>query len=400
MSATQVDQSNPSSISNLVPVATATVCTCTAHAAEDASDTASDTVFQVSTSSTEQKDTEPVRFVAETLLPTLKGYYRIRAYQIARPTDDTTVTAQEQQAQKSRVDNVLSTVKDTKTTQLINSFVSKPIRANEEKDEVVCLIVGDIKGKEDVPMRVHDQCFTSEVFGSLKCDCREQLHSAMDYIKEHGGIVMYMRQEGRGIGLLNKFRAYALQEFGLDTIQANHALGFEDDTREYECVPHILKDLDVKSIQLLTNNPRKINHLRSLGVNISGRIPVIVPTNPHNEFYLQVKRDQMGHMLSKADVTTSTSSSTPSSPATSSLTASLASASPVSLAAYSVSKTLATTLSLNLTSPPSPTTSTNSSRSPSPTHSPTISQSIESLPALDSMKVLTTSTSSPNLQQL
>lgn len=396
MSATQVAQTTPSLASNLVPVATATVCTCASAAAEDASDTVS-----VTSTSSEQKDTEAVRFVAETLLPTLKGYYRIRAYQIARPTDDTTVSAQEQQAQKSRVDNVLSTVKDTKTTALINSFVSKPIRANEEKDEVVCLIVGDIKGKEDVPMRVHDQCFTSEVFGSLKCDCREQLHSAMDYIKEHGGIVMYMRQEGRGIGLLNKFRAYALQEFGLDTIQANHALGFEDDTREYECVPHILKDLDVKSIQLLTNNPRKINHLRSLGVNISGRIPVIVPTNPHNEFYLAVKRDQMGHMLNKVDVTTSTSSSTPSSPAASSLTASLAAASPVSLAASSASsKTLASTLSLNLTSPPSPTASTSSSRSASPTHSPVLSQSIESLPALDSMKALTTSTSSPNLQQL
>lgn len=160
---------------------------------------------------------------------------------------------------------------------------------------------GDVNGQKEVPLRVHDQCFTSEVLGSLKCDCREQLESAMDYIRDNErglGCIIYLSQEGRGIGLLNKIRAYALQEAGYDTVDANTALGFADDLREYSCVPMLLSHhLQIQSVRLLTNNPRKMMLLQQLGVQVVDRIPIVIAPNPVNDYYHQTKKARMGHWI-------------------------------------------------------------------------------------------------------
>eukprot|EP01083_Nonionella_stella_P059567 155858_1 len=187
-------------------------------------------------------------FVAESTVPTKKGFFRIRAY-----------------------------------------------RDTVQPSEPMAVIAGQLSSKRDVVVRVHDQCATSEVFGSLKCDCKEQLDLAMTHIQREGGMVIYLQQEGRGIGLANKIRAYALQEHGLDTVDANVHMGFEPDERKYLCVPHILRDCGVESIRLMTNNPRKVQHLTDLGVSITGLIPAIVPSTAHNRHYLQTKADRMGH---------------------------------------------------------------------------------------------------------
>lgn len=173
---------------------------------------------------------------------------------------------------------------------------------NLDDKEHLAIVRGHIK-RHDVPMRVHSECMTSEVFGSLKCDCREQLDWAYEYIANHGfGVIVYLRQEGRGIGLGNKIRAYSLQEDGYDTVEANHMLGFPDDLRRYDVAAKILKALEVKSVQLMTNNPNKILGLRELGVTIRGRIPLIIEPNPHNISYLVTKQTKSGHMLDLAMV--------------------------------------------------------------------------------------------------
>ena len=166
--------------------------------------------------------------------------------------------------------------------------------------EPIVLMVGDVSGQHSVPVRVHDQCFTSEVFGSLRCDCKDQLTSSLKYIQNNGGIVVYLQQEGRGIGISNKIAAYALQDRGFDTVDANLHLGFNDDDREYHMLPGILKDLGIQSISLMTNNPRKIDHLRSLGVQVNQRIPIEIVANSHNTKYLQAKKDRMSHMLGQS----------------------------------------------------------------------------------------------------
>jgi GTP cyclohydrolase II len=143
-------------------------------------------------------------------------------------------------------------------------------------------------------VRIHSECLTGDAIGSIKCDCQSQLNYALEYINEHSGIVIYLRQEGRDIGLLNKVNAYALQDTGLDTIQANHQLGFASDERTYEVVDFIFEYLKIDEINLLTNNPDKLNKIK---VKINKRIPIIVGKTSQNEDYLKVKKDEMGHML-------------------------------------------------------------------------------------------------------
>jgi len=144
-------------------------------------------------------------------------------------------------------------------------------------------------------IRVHSECLTGDALGSVKCDCGEQLHFAQELIAKEGGMIIYHRQEGRNIGLLNKVNAYALQDKGFDTVEANHQLGFKADERTYEVVEFILKYFAIKKLKLLTNNPRK---LESLGnIEIIERLPIKIQSNPHNEAYLKVKKDQMGHLL-------------------------------------------------------------------------------------------------------
>lgn len=144
-------------------------------------------------------------------------------------------------------------------------------------------------------VRVHSECLTGDAIGSLKCDCRDQLEFALKVIEKEGGMVLYLRQEGRSIGLLNKINAYALQDKGLNTIEANHQLGFATDERTYEIVTTILEHFKIKKIRLLTNNPAKINSLEK--IEIVERLPIVIDSNVHNEAYLKTKKDEMGHLL-------------------------------------------------------------------------------------------------------
>ena len=147
-------------------------------------------------------------------------------------------------------------------------------------------------------MRVHSQCHTGDVWGSLRCDCRDQLEAAIDYIAEaEYGAVVYMKQEGRGIGLLNKIKAYELQDLGLNTIEANHYLGYPAEARDYAVAARIIELLGIESIALLSNNPDKITKLEAEGLSITRRIPVVIPSNEHSEKYLATKRAEMGHLI-------------------------------------------------------------------------------------------------------
>jgi GTP cyclohydrolase II len=151
---------------------------------------------------------------------------------------------------------------------------------------------------EDVPVRLHSECLTGDAIGSLRCDCRDQLESALKMIGDmNEGILLYLRQEGRGIGLTNKIRAYELQDTGLDTVQANEALGFRDDERDYSIAAHMLDSMQIKSVRLITNNPRKIEGLKTFGINVTDRIPLVIPPNPYNAFYLETKAAKSGHLM-------------------------------------------------------------------------------------------------------
>ena len=171
-----------------------------------------------------------------------------------------------------------------------------PGEAHEK--EHVALVYGDVTGKSNVLVRVHSECMTSEVFGSLKCDCKEQLEAAMAEIARRGaGVILYLRQEGRGIGLANKIRAYDLQSRGHDTVDANRLLGLPDDARRYDVARDMLDHLGIKSVRLMTNNPEKVAGLRALGVNVTSRVPVIIAPNPFSAGYLEAKRMRMSHDL-------------------------------------------------------------------------------------------------------
>jgi GTP cyclohydrolase II len=167
--------------------------------------------------------------------------------------------------------------------------------------EHVAMVMGDVAG-ENVPVRVHSECLTSEVLGSLKCDCRAQLDRALDLIAARGrGVLVYLRQEGRGIGLGNKIRAYALQALGHDTYEANRLLGFPDDLRRFDVAADMLRLLGVRSVDLVTNNPEKIAQLSAAGIPVRRRIRLPSPANPHNVAYLSTKRERTGHLIETDD---------------------------------------------------------------------------------------------------
>jgi len=171
-------------------------------------------------------------------------------------------------------------------------------RSKIDNQHHLALVYGDVAGKSGVLVRVHSECLTGDVFGSRRCDCGPQLHSAMRQVAEEGrGVVVYMRQEGRGIGLVPKIKAYKLQEQGYDTVEANQKLGFGMDLREYGLGAQILADLGLKTIRLLTNNPRKVVGLEGHGLEIAEQVPIKVKANPHNLRYLNTKREKLGHLL-------------------------------------------------------------------------------------------------------
>ena len=196
-----------------------------------------------------------VEFISETLLPTSRGEFIVRAY-----------------------------------------------RNSADGTEPIALISGSVGDLENVAVRVHDQCQTSEVFGSLKCDCQQQLDFALNYIQDHApGVVIYLHQEGRGIGLKNKLLAYQLQDSGLDTVEANEELGYAPDLREYGIGAQILIACNVRNMKLLTNNPRKIIGLEGYGLEVVGRESIEIESNPSNKEYLKTKREKLGHFIFNED---------------------------------------------------------------------------------------------------
>ena len=169
---------------------------------------------------------------------------------------------------------------------------------HDDGSEHLILLKGDVVGEEDVPLRIHSACTTGEVLHSLRCDCNQQLIDSLDFLELEGkGVVIYLRQEGRGIGLFNKIESYALQDRGLDTVEANIELGFPSDSRTYELAAAIIIHFEIRSVRILTNNPKKIRALESHGIRITGRIPLKVCHNKFNREYLTTKKNKLAHLL-------------------------------------------------------------------------------------------------------
>ena len=195
-------------------------------------------------------------------------------------------------------DRLVERIVSTKLPTAFGEFTAVGYRALLDEKHHVAMVKGDVAGEEDVLVRVHSECLTGDVFHSLRCDCGDQLASALAMIEKEGrGVLLYLSQEGRGIGLLNKLRAYKLQEEGFDTVDANLKLGLPADLRDYGIGAQILGDLGLSSIRILTNNPKKIIGLEGYGLSVSEQVPIQAVPNPHNQAYLDAKRDKMGHVL-------------------------------------------------------------------------------------------------------
>ncbi len=208
------------------------------------------------------------------------------------------ITVADLVAYRRRHEKLVERVVDTKLPTAFGDFVAVGYRSLVDNKHHVALVKGDVEGKEDVLVRVHSECLTGDVFHSLRCDCGEQLESALAMIeKERTGVLLYLSQEGRGIGLLNKLKAYKLQEEGLDTVDANLRLGLPADLRDYGIGAQILVDLGLTSIRILTNNPKKISGLAGYGLSVADQIPIQHAPNPHNEAYLRAKAEKLGHTL-------------------------------------------------------------------------------------------------------
>jgi 3,4-dihydroxy 2-butanone 4-phosphate synthase/GTP cyclohydrolase II len=208
------------------------------------------------------------------------------------------VTVADLVAYRRRTEKLVERVVDTRLPTAFGDFVAVGYRSLLDSKHHVALVKGEVDGMSDVLVRVHSECLTGDVFHSLRCDCGEQLESALSMIEREGtGVLLYLSQEGRGIGLLNKLKAYKLQEEGLDTVDANLRLGLPADLRDYGIGAQILSDLGLTSIRILTNNPKKISGLAGYGLSVTDQIPIQHVPNPHNEAYLRAKRDRLGHTL-------------------------------------------------------------------------------------------------------
>lgn len=205
-------------------------------------------------------------------------------------------------AYRFRHERLITRVAEARLPTPFGNFKVIAYKASTDPDEHLALVMGDVATDEPVLVRVHSQCLTGDVFHSLRCDCGEQIEMAMKRISEEGrGVVLYMRQEGRGIGIHNKIKAYALQDKGMDTVEANISLGFKADQRDYGIGAQILADLGVHNMRLMTNNPKKMSGLESYGLNIVEQLPITTRPNPYNRRYLKTKQKKLGHLLKVPD---------------------------------------------------------------------------------------------------
>ncbi|MCL0082171.1 bifunctional 3,4-dihydroxy-2-butanone-4-phosphate synthase/GTP cyclohydrolase II [Dehalococcoidia bacterium] len=201
-------------------------------------------------------------------------------------------------AYRRRHDTLVKRVAEARLPTAYGEFTAIAYRSVINPDEHVALVKGEVDGDEPILVRVHSECLTGDVFGSLRCDCGKQIPMAMEAIASEGrGVFLYMRQEGRGIGLHNKIKAYALQDQGMDTVEANEELGFPPDLREYGIGAQILVDLGVRNMRLLTNNPKKVIGLGGYGLRVVETLPIMAPTTPENVHYLETKREKLGHLI-------------------------------------------------------------------------------------------------------
>jgi 3,4-dihydroxy 2-butanone 4-phosphate synthase/GTP cyclohydrolase II len=208
------------------------------------------------------------------------------------------ITVAELVAYRRRTERLVERIVATTLPTAFGEFTAVGYRSLIDEKHHVAMVKGDVAGQADVLVRVHSECLTGDVFHSLRCDCGEQLEAALAMIEQEGeGVLLYLSQEGRGIGLLNKLRAYRLQEDGLDTVEANLKLGLPADLRDYGIGAQILGDLGLTSIRILTNNPKKIRGLEGYGLSVTDQVPIESISNPHNEDYLRAKRDKLGHTL-------------------------------------------------------------------------------------------------------
>jgi 3,4-dihydroxy 2-butanone 4-phosphate synthase/GTP cyclohydrolase II len=240
----------------------------------------------------------PAGVICEILNPDGSMARRPELHEMARQHNLTFITVAQLVAYRLRTEQLVHRVAEARVPTEYGEFRMIGYQNDVDRAEHVALVHGEVAGQPDILVRMHSKCLTGDVFGSQRCDCGFQLHRAMELIAQEGrGAVVYLDQEGRGIGLLNKLRAYALQDSGADTVQANERLGFAPDLRNYGIGAQILRDLGLSSIRVMTNNPRKLVGLEGYGLQIVERVPLIADPTRENRGYLQVKRDKLGHLL-------------------------------------------------------------------------------------------------------